>query len=64
MTARTVMMVSGSKRKRGRRPAILKKKLTNDLRNIAMIADIDGTNVLDDIRKMDKYTYHRMTLGL
>lgn len=64
VTARTVMMVSGSKRKRGRRPAILKKKLTNDLRNIAMIADIDGTNVLDDIRKMDKYTYHRMTLGL
>ena len=54
------MMMSNSKRKRGRPPSTLKNKLTNDLRDAERIAGINGTNILGGIRKIDKHTllYH------
>ena len=58
------MIMRDSRRKRGRPAALLKNTLTNDLRNIARIAGIDGTNVLNKIGKLDKNKYRRFTIGL
>ena len=55
------MITSDSKRKIP--PAALKKTLKNDSRNIARIAGIDGTNVLDGIGIMDENMYRRITVG-
>lgn len=38
--------------------------LKNDLRNIARVAGINGTSVIDGIGKMDKSMHHyRITMG-
>ena len=39
-------------------------KRSNDVRNMARIAGIDGKHVLDGIRKMGKNTHRRITMGL
>ena len=59
-----VMRTSDSKRKRGRPSATWKDLLKNDLRNMARIAGIDGTNILYDIRKIDKNvsSYHNRSM--
>lgn len=49
-----VMMMHDSKRKNGRPATTLKNTLKNDLRNISMLAGINGTNFLDGTGRMEK----------